>query len=355
MKKQPTKPTINNTIKFTVVLYVLAVVGILVIINACKKNSVQSPTPGSATTSNKLDAGIVTIADMHKTADGSATIVLLNQRQQVFTISDTKNISSLEKAFNAHQPIKLTIDPHAATIMQVNEPSAAETDAFNKSQKILNNSGTSYSLDNIDPKSLDLIGAKIVPSDTTGRLTNMIPNIAAAEQIFDFCAQQSCTLSNPLYQDTICIPFQYVIDGCYARAHEMCWIIENKFHYHTQKVFSYANKGADVLSVLGSKWGGCCIYWWFHVVPLISVNTPQGPKAYVIDPGMFDQPVLLSTWLAAQQNKTCSNDAHVSKISIQPFAAYTPTDYTGNNYDTDSSFAATDATFYWYSTLKTCP
>ena len=37
-----------------------------------------------------------------------------------------------------------------------------------------------------------------------------------------------------------CIPFQYVRDGCYARAHKMRQIIEEQYGYCSEKVFSFA-------------------------------------------------------------------------------------------------------------------
>jgi hypothetical protein len=88
----------------------------------------------------------------------------------------------------------------------------------------------------------------------------------------------------------------------------------------------------------------------YHVAPLIRVRMKlKGlPKAFslalamVIDPGMFDKPVLLSTWLAAQENTSCSPDAHVTKNSIQPGSAYTPA--YGGAFSTDSSYTSTEAT-----------
>jgi hypothetical protein len=74
----------------------------------------------------------------------------------------------------------------------------------------------------------------------------------------------------------------------------------------------------------------------------------------VIDPGMFNNPVLLSTWLSAQENTTCSPDANVSMYSIQPGSAYAPANYTGTSFSTDPSYTATDATLTAYKNLTTC-
>ena len=73
----------------------------------------------------------------------------------------------------------------------------------------------------------------------------------------------------------------------------------DRFGYCCEKVFSFANENNDVLAVRADKWGGCCVQWWYHVAPLIRVRFKIGSfsivLALVIDPGMFDKPVLLTT------------------------------------------------------------
>jgi hypothetical protein len=75
----------------------------------------------------------------------------------------------------------------------------------------------------------------------------------------------------------------------------------------------------------------------------------------VIDPGMFDKPVLLSTWLAAQENAGCDPDANVSAYSIQPGSAYAPGNYAGTAFVTDPGYVDTQNTLVGYSGLTTCP
>jgi hypothetical protein len=76
--------------------------------------------------------------------------------------------------------------------------------------------------------------------------------------------------------------------------------------------------------------------------------------AYVIDPGMFDKPVLLSTWLSAQANSACSAHAKVSTYTIQPASAYSPANYQGTAFTTDPLYTATNATLNGYKNLVTC-
>jgi hypothetical protein len=139
----------------------------------------------------------------------------------------------------------------------------------------------------------------------------------------------------------------------------MRWIITTKYRYCCEKVFSFAYQNHDVLAVQATKWGSCCVQWWYHVAPLVRVRVRLGKcnvtLAMVIDPGMFDKPVLLSTWLSAQQNTTCNANAHLSMYSIQPGSAYMPSFPVGSAFTTDPNYVATDATLTAYQTLTTCP
>jgi hypothetical protein len=69
---------------------------------------------------------------------------------------------------------------------------------------------------------------------------------------------------------------------------------------------------------------------------------------------MFNKPVLLSTWLTAQENKACDTNAKVSMYTIQPGSAYTPANYAGTAFTTDPSYTATDATLTAYRNKVTC-
>jgi hypothetical protein len=140
-------------------------------------------------------------------------------------------------------------------------------------------------------------------------------------------------------------------------------VIEDRYGYCCEKVFSFANQGNDQLAVQANKWGGCCVTWWYHVAPLVRVRVRLrfGPinlqltLAMVIDPGMFDKPVLLSSWLAAQEQQSCATaTAHVSMYSIQPGSAYTPANFAGTAFNTDPAYTQTDATLVAYANLVTC-
>jgi hypothetical protein len=314
-----------------------------------------------------IDPDIVTVAAIRKSADGKTVKVLFNEKAQIFIIkTEEKNanesIKSLEGAFKSGLPVKLSADHARSVIKSLAKPSAKEVESFQSIRKLMVKAEKPLAFDvkKIDIDIFDDIENLKFP---VWRLCcNIVPDFTTAKKIFDYCAKQSCNLPGP-YDISPCIPFQYVRDGCYARAHKMKWIISSKFGYCSEKVFSFANQNNEELSVVASKWGGCCVNWWYHVAPVIRVKVPvicnkrvfMVVKAYVIDPGMFDEPVLLSTWLTAQENAACSANANVSMYTIQPSSAYTPANYAGTAFSTDPSYVSTDNTLNAYKNLLTCP
>ncbi|HEX6125306.1 MAG TPA: protein-glutamine glutaminase family protein [Pyrinomonadaceae bacterium] len=307
------------------------------------------------------DTGLLTVATIRKGKDGEE--ILFNERQQIFTfgkaVKSPKDASGyLKEAIKKKTPVRAVLDPKRASIDKIEIPDAEEIREFRKNLVLEKRPAKPVKLDlrEIDPTTFNVADVKL--KWPVFRLCKkFVPNYAKAKEIFDFCAEQSCHLSPP-YDISPCIPFQYVRDGCYARAHKMRRIITTKYGYCCEKVFSFANQGQDRLAVKADKWGGCCVTWWYHVAPLIRVKVRilrcNFVLAMVIDPGMFNNPVLLSTWLAAQENTACHASANVSMYSIQAGSAYTPASYTGTSFSTDPAYTHTDATLVNYAGLTTC-
>jgi hypothetical protein len=268
----------------------------------------------------------------------------------------------LRDALERDAPIRAVLNPRRGTLEQVQSPSLEEVEEFEKTRKSLDDPDKARRIDvlAIDPTTFNIVG-HYLNAPPFRLCTRIMPSYRVAREIFDFCAAQSCNLPGPPAISP-CIPFQYVIDGCYARAHKMRQIIEDRYGYCCEKVFSFANENYDTLAVKAIKWGGCCVTWWYHVAPLVRVRVrlKLGPislqfvLAMVIDPGMFDKPVLLSSWLMAQQDAACSQYAHVSMYAIEPGSAYTPANVAGTAFTTDPTYALTDATLTAYANLTTC-
>ncbi len=87
------------------------------------------------------------------------------------------------------------------------------------------------------------------------------------------------------------IPFDYVKDGCYARAHLMAEWAEKK-GIHMAKVFAEGDLQAYLDS--GEE---AFVQWSWHVAPVAFVRDSNGkPKLMVFDPSLFSEPVPLETW-----------------------------------------------------------
>lgn len=314
------------------------------------------------------ETAVVTVADVRESAREGLLECLFNERQQIYTLSPAVKTQAalaerLREARAEGAPLKVALNPGRDAIQSVAPLSDRERREFDRDRVLLESPDRTMRIDvsSLDPTTFNIVDHYLkIP---TFHLCNrIIPSYRVAKNIFDFCAAQSCSLPGP-YSITPCIPFQYVRDGCYARAHKMRAVIEDHYGYCCEKVFSFANQGSDRLAVVASKWGGCCVTWWYHVAPLVRVRIRirLGPVhlefvlAMVIDPGMFDKPVLLSTWLGAQESIPCWPTANVSMYSIQPGSAYSPANYAGTAFTTDPNYAATDATLIGYANATTCP
>ena len=309
---------------------------------------------------------ILTLSAIRKPKDTKVTEYLFNEKQRIFTFPEEikaaeETIGTLRNALKAGMPVKARLDSRRGLIKQVSVPSQKELVAFDRSRMLVKKpqKPRKVNVAAIDPTKYNIVDYYL-KNPVFKLCLKTIPSYSKAKQIFDYCAQQSCHLPGP-YNITPCIPFQYVIDGCYARAHKMRWIITNKYKYCCEKVFSFANQNDDRLAVKADKWGGCCVTWWYHVAPLVRVRVslPAISKkelvlAMVIDPSMFDKPVLLSSWLSAQEKTACNANAKVSMYSIQAGSAYTPANYAGTAYTEDPSYTSTNATLTAYAGLTTC-
>lgn len=309
------------------------------------------------------DTGLVTVGAWRPLADGRYMEVIFNERAKVYrVVREDKDFANYNRYFEASlrnkTPVKIIIDIRQGILLKVTEPNAEELKLFLELRKemLTGDSSRRINLARIDTSTFNIVG-EYLNWPIFSFCHTVVPDYAKAKEIFDYCAAQSCHLPGPT-QVTPCIPFQYVDDGCYARAHKMRWIIEKHFGYCSEKVFSFATVESHKLNVKANKWGGCCVEWWYHVTPLIRVKSTRGMRtitlAYVIDPGMFDKPVLLSTWLAAQKTTSCNPNSMVDSYSIQSSSAYTPSYPNGTPYTTDPNYFQTNSTLTGYASATTC-
>ena len=98
------------------------------------------------------------------------------------------------------------------------------------------------------------------------------------------------------------IPFSFAADGCYARAHKMRAIL-NQYGHECEKLFAFADDG--FLSTNAPS--GCCVWWSWHVAPLVWYKDSQGvTQQAIIDPSLFTGPVSVAVWKARLTTGLCS-------------------------------------------------
>lgn len=362
------KKIILKHMAFKATCYLMLIAGLATITWSCNKHG-QCNKPvkpqGTANTETQAPAVpaqqnapltmAVSVLEISTGEDGT-TSVIFRELAQIFSVTDAAVITGLKNAYKDQATVKIVFDPWQELVTNVAPLSASELVSYG-GREILRSPGSSRSvdLDRTNPDILNSPQALGVLNTTSGGLTNVIPDMATAQAMFNYIATQCCMLPGP-YTIDYCIPFQYCRDGCYARAHKMCWILNKKYNYATHKIFSFAYPNSTyTLSVQAQKWRGCCVRWWYHVAPLVSIKTPSGVKAFVFDPAMFDQPVLLATWLHAQQNPACAGSKipKVTSYNIQPTSSYSPADTS--SFYTDPFYSSTNSTLTTYAPLQTCP
>jgi hypothetical protein len=216
------------------------------------------------------ETAILTVAAVRRPKGRAPARYLFNERQRIFTLpSAARSSGSLAKLLHTSlrkgAPVQVSLDLRRGRIERADEPSPEGLREFHYRRVLLEKPSrpVHISVSEIDPLTFNIVDYHLKWPPFL-LCTKVVPSYVKAKEIFDFCAKQSCHLGGP-YNITPCIPFQYVIDGCYARAHKMRWIITTKYGYCCEKVFSFANQNNDTLAVKADKWGGCVTR--YHVAP----------------------------------------------------------------------------------------
>lgn len=128
------------------------------------------------------------------------------------------------------------------------------------------------------------------------------------------------------------IPFDYPVDCCYSRAHEMCRIIEED-GIKCQKVWYYA-KGYptvsidDMLTPVDKKGSSIKfpdpdtgkdepVTWTYHVAPTVKVKQSDGSKIdMVMDPSISDKPLTVKEW---QDKQGVKDGAKIKRTDSKPY------------------------------------
>jgi hypothetical protein len=117
-----------------------------------------------------------------------------------------------------------------------------------------------------------------------------------ALELFNMMKAQSCV---PCSAVDPCIPFRYPYDGCWIRAHLMCYLMRGEGET-PEKIWIDHSSGHSLLA-LSSNVPECQVVWGWHVAPTLMVKQASGPDIkMVIDPSLCDKPVTFEEWKSLQ-------------------------------------------------------
>jgi len=94
------------------------------------------------------------------------------------------------------------------------------------------------------------------------------------------------------------IPFGFLVDGCYARAHKMVRIMDDR-GITAGKAFIEGDLFVDT-PAFGE------VGWNYNVAPVVMVKNGNSVTPYVIDPSLFKKPVPYEEWKALILKKSKS-------------------------------------------------
>ena len=349
-----------RSIPFFVVLLLLTFVGI----NSCKKNKSPETSASQEVLKPQGTDRLLSVANVYYTPDGKKAEAWFYETPLVYEFSASgihakDNFAALKFAKENNVPVNVRLVAHVEDLIDVVIPATAEQiESFKAEVSKRENAEEVLTPENPgllpnDP-SASSKGTAIATS-----LISLVPNTTVLNTIFNTVKSQCCKLPGVFLYGQ-CIPFQFVADGCYARAHKTRQIIESYYGYASYKVFNYACSGSGTLAVNSNLWGNnCCVHWWYHVASYVNVySSRSGSVSYVIDPSMFVGPVTISSWIAAQKNVNCGYGGDAQGHVYTASNGYGPSSLNSTTCSlvtyVDNTYTAADATCSAYSKKQGC-
>ena len=200
-----------------------AILSIGLLLNGCDKDGINSENEDSdclvqesvPATQGQPMSKVMTIANMRIASDGVSYDVMFNENAEVFTVKDEKIISSFRQAMDSKSLLKVTFNPWEATVIGFTVPSSKEI-SLAKAKQIVKSPGYALkiNLENEAKGDFDNIERISILNKTTPGLTNIVPDMATAQLMFDYISKQCCAIPGP-YAIDYCISFQYAHNGTY--------------------------------------------------------------------------------------------------------------------------------------------
>ncbi len=128
------------------------------------------------------------------------------------------------------------------------------------------------------------------------------------------------------------IPFEYIPDGCYARAHLMCDQL-HKDSINSAKMFvMLENPYSPGRLTADNKYMHA--EWWYHVAPMVFAADDKTGKVepFIMDPSMANHPMKPQEWVHAMWDEETP-----IKIDVTRDAQYGPFEEGGANNDFEES------------------
>lgn len=137
--------------------------------------------------------------------------------------------------------------------------------------------------------------------------TPLKPIIESQEKLNELIAkigESACSFVKPYP----CIPFDYPVDGCYARAHKMREILAEN-GYDCQKIFIYGDLNARYEATTSEK-GGCCVSWSYHTSVLVKFyDENKQVSQRIIDLSFSKEAISVETWKGLSLNDSCGKSS----------------------------------------------
>jgi hypothetical protein len=320
------KPNYPIGIRSMSFIPVFLIVIFMVFISFNRKRPVVDETKKEALFQRNTDR-LLSVANVYYTEDGKKAEAWFYETPLVYEFSAgdpnaKRNFELLKLALEKNEPVNVKVNAKVGN--RIDGISVATSDQIAKFKaEVSKREKTGEVAAPASEKALT--EPHNLPKGSATNLIGVVPNTTVLNNIFGTVRGECCKLYGP-YLFGQCVPYQFVADGCYARAHKMRQVIESWYGYTSYKVFNYACNGAGTLSVKATLWGNnCCVRWWYHVASYVIVQVGANQYGYLIDPAMFTGPVGIPTWVAAQKNVSCGYGGAAQGQVYYTSNAYAPT------------------------------
>lgn len=164
------------------------------------------------------------------------------------------------------------------------------------------------------------------------QLQGMIPTKGQLQREFDKLAGDQS------------IPFEYIYDGCYARAHLMCEQMQ-KDNVNCSKMFVMVENpyGTGKLTAENKYMEA---KWWYHVAPMTFAVDEQSKavEPFIMDPSMADHPMKPQEWIHAMWDEKTR-----IKVDVTHALQYGPLESDGANATFEESIGPSHEVLAEYS------